>query len=112
MRGPSTSGISLTLPTGACQSVSGRTSRKSQLGADLHSIMDDQGMLNPLVSRQLSVLSHYSVRSESGSVMITPEDGGAPFKLLRLIGRGGFGNVYLGDWERQKVAIKVIQVRA
>lgn len=97
MRGPSASGISLTLPTGA-PSVSGRTSRKSQLGADLHSIMDDQGMLNPLVSRQLSVLSHYSVRSESGSVMITPEDGGAPFKLLRLIGRGGFGNVYLGGW--------------
>ncbi len=46
-------------------------------------------MLNPLVSRQLSVMSHYSVRSESGSVMITPEDAEAPFKLIRLIGRGG-----------------------
>lgn len=46
---------------------------KSFVGADLHAIMDDHGMLNPLVSRQLSVMSHYSVRSESGSVMITPE---------------------------------------
>lgn len=80
---------------------------KSFVGADLHAIMDDHGMLNPLVSRQLSVMSHYSVRSESGSVMITPEDAEAPFKLIRLIGRGGFGNVYLGDWEAERVAIKV-----
>lgn len=35
---------------------------KSFVGADLHAIMDDHGMLNPLVSRQLSVMSHYSVR--------------------------------------------------
>lgn len=80
---------------------------KSFVGADLHAIMDDHGMLNPLVSRQLSVMSHYSVRSESGSVMITPEDAEAPFKLIRLIGRGGFGNVYLADWEAERVAIKV-----
>eukprot|EP00197_Chlamydomonas_leiostraca_P014486 CAMPEP_0202860868 /NCGR_PEP_ID=MMETSP1391-20130828/2447_1 /ASSEMBLY_ACC=CAM_ASM_000867 /TAXON_ID=1034604 /ORGANISM="Chlamydomonas leiostraca, Strain SAG 11-49" /LENGTH=476 /DNA_ID=CAMNT_0049540143 /DNA_START=206 /DNA_END=1633 /DNA_ORIENTATION=- len=96
-------------------SISGRPSRssvakreKSFVGADLHAIMDDHGMLNPLVSRQLSVMSHYSVRSESGSVMITPEQAEAPFKLIRLIGRGGFGNVYLGDWEGERVAIKVI----
>ncbi|KAL6749139.1 kinase-like domain-containing protein [Haematococcus lacustris] len=81
---------------------------KSFVGADLNSIMDEHGMLNPLVSRQLSVMSHYSVRSESGSVMITPEDAEAPFKLLRLIGRGGFGNVYLGDWDDERVAIKII----
>ncbi|GFH13636.1 protein kinase domain-containing protein, partial [Haematococcus lacustris] len=95
-------------------SVSGRPSRtsisakreKSFVGADLKSIMDEHGMLNPLVSRQLSVMSHYSVRSESGSVMITPEDAEAPFKLIRLIGRGGFGNVYLGDWDEERVAIK------
>ena len=81
---------------------------KSFVGADLHSIMDDHGMLNPLVSRQLSVMAHYSVRSQSGSVMITPEQANAPFKLLRLIGRGGFGNVYLGEWAEQgRVAIKV-----
>ncbi len=88
---------------------------KNSVGADLHSIMDDQGMLNPLVSRQMSVMSHYSVRSESGSVMITPESraGGAPFKLLKLIGRGGFGNVYLGEWEDgERVAVKIIQVGA
>ncbi|KAL6755899.1 kinase-like domain-containing protein [Haematococcus lacustris] len=97
-------------------SVSGRPSRtsisakreKSFVGADLKSIMDEHGMLNPLVSRQLSVMSHYSVRSESGSVMITPEDAEAPFKLIRLIGRGGFGNVYLGDWDEERVAIKII----
>ncbi|KAJ9533239.1 hypothetical protein QJQ45_018342 [Haematococcus lacustris] len=97
-------------------SISGRPSRtsisakreKSFVGADLNSIMDEHGMLNPLVSRQLSVMSHYSVRSESGSVMITPEDAEAPFKLLRLIGRGGFGNVYLGDWDDERVAIKII----
>jgi hypothetical protein len=34
---------------------------KSFVGADLNSIMDEHGMLNPLVSRQLSVMSHYSV---------------------------------------------------
>jgi serine/threonine protein kinase len=39
--------------------------------------------------------------------MITPEHGKAPFELIRLIGRGGFGNVYLGDWEGEQVAIKV-----
>lgn len=34
-----------------------------------------------------------------------------PFKLLKLIGRGGFGNVYLADWEDgERVAIKIIQV--
>ncbi|GFH20211.1 protein kinase domain-containing protein [Haematococcus lacustris] len=90
-------------------SISGRPSRtsisakreKSFVGADLNSIMDEHGMLNPL-------MSHYSVRSESGSVMITPEDAEAPFKLLRLIGRGGFGNVYLGDWDDERVAIKII----
>lgn len=80
---------------------------KSFVGADLHAIMDEHGMLNPLVSRQLSVMSHYSVKSESGSVMITPEEAEAPFKLIRLIGRGGFGNVYLGDWDAKRVAIKV-----
>jgi hypothetical protein len=53
-------------------------------------------------------LGHLSpqVRSESGSVMITPEDAEAPFKLIRLIGRGGFGNVYLGEWDGERVAIK------
>mmetsp|Transcript_14058 Transcript_14058/g.30435 ORF Transcript_14058/g.30435 Transcript_14058/m.30435 type:complete len:668 (+) Transcript_14058:557-2560(+) len=103
------SGNSISFPL--TPSTTGRNNRprKSYVGADLHSIMDDQGMLNPLVSRQLSVMSHYSVRSESGSVMITPEEGGPPFRLLRLIGRGGFGNVYLGEWEAQRVAIKVIQ---
>jgi serine/threonine protein kinase len=38
--------------------------------------------------------------------MITPEDAEAPFKLIRLIGRGGFGNVYLGEWDGERVAIK------
>ncbi|KXZ56046.1 hypothetical protein GPECTOR_2g1598 [Gonium pectorale] len=30
------------------------------------------------------------------------------FTLHKLIGRGGFGNVYLGDWEGRKVAVKVV----
>lgn len=95
--------------TNACSRTSLIAKReKSFVGADLHAIMDDHGMLNPLVSRQLSVMSHYSVKSESGSVMITPEDAEAPFKLHKLIGRGGFGNVYLGDWEGERVAIKII----
>jgi len=47
------------------------------------------------------------VRSESGNVIIEPEEPKAPFELLSLIGRGGFGNVYLGEWEGRKVAIKV-----
>ena len=89
-------------------------------------------------------MSHYSVRSESGSVLIQvrmvsrwceseasssrffllttnflqnilfsqPEEHDSkPFKLLKLIGRGGFGNVYLADWEDgERVAIKIIQV--
>lgn len=81
---------------------------KSFVGADLHSIVDDKGTLTPLVSRQLSMMSHYSMRSESGSVLITAEDTNEHgFKLIKLIGRGGFGNVYLADWEHQKVAIKV-----
>ena len=86
--------------------------KKNSVGADLHSIMDDQGMLNPMVARQMSVMSHYSVRSESGSVLITPEQRlQAEFKLIKLIGRGGFGNVYLGEWDGERVAIKIIQVR-
>ena len=85
-----------------------RTSRKSLVAADLESIMDNQGLLNPMVSRQMSVMSHYSVRSESGAVLISPEENdGSEFKLLKLIGRGGFGNVYLGDWDGDKVAVKV-----
>lgn len=85
-----------------------RMSRKSLVAADLESIMDNQGLLNPIVSRQMSVMSHYSVRSESGAVLISPEENdGSEFKLLKLIGRGGFGNVYLGDWDGDKVAIKV-----
>eukprot|EP00983_Pelagomonas_calceolata_P133708 1161988-Pelagomonas_calceolata.AAC.3 len=39
--------------------------------------------------------------------MITPEQAKAPFRLIRLIGRGGFGNVYLGEWDGEKVAVKV-----
>ena len=96
------------------------------------------------VTRQMSIMSHYSVRSESGSVLIQvrmvsrwceseafssrfflltanflqnilysqPEEHDSkPFKLLKLIGRGGFGNVYLADWEDgERVAIKIIQV--
>lgn len=86
-----------------------RVSRKSLVAADLESIMDNQGLLNPMVSRQMSVMSHYSVRSESGAVLISPEEQQSEFKLLKLIGRGGFGNVYLGDWDGDKVAIKIIQ---
>lgn len=93
-------------------SRAGSQYRKNSVGADLHSIMDDQGLLNPLVARQMSVMSHYSVRSESGSVLITPVPNPKPeFRLLKLIGRGGFGNVYLGEWsaDGERIAVKIIQ---
>ncbi|GAX80279.1 hypothetical protein CEUSTIGMA_g7717.t1 [Chlamydomonas eustigma] len=97
---------------GASKSLRGTPNKRlGVMGVDLGSIMDDHGMLNPMVSRQMSQLSRYSVRSESGSVMIMPEERDSqPFKLLKLIGRGGFGNVYLADWEEgQRVAVKIIQ---
>lgn len=51
-------------------------------------MIDDQGMLNTVVSRQMSQISRYSVRSESGSVLITPEAGSASeFHLKKLIGK-------------------------
>lgn len=88
--------------------------RKNSVGADLHSIMDEHGMLSPLVARQMSVMSHYSVRSQSGSVLITPQQKASKpeFQLQKLIGRGGFGNVYLGEWtnHHERVAVKIIQV--
>jgi len=51
-----------------CSTVQQRS--QSFVGADLHAIMDEHGMLNPLVSRQLSVMSHY--RSVSGNQMSRP----------------------------------------
>eukprot|EP00201_Polytomella_parva_P020834 CAMPEP_0175042198 /NCGR_PEP_ID=MMETSP0052_2-20121109/2407_1 /TAXON_ID=51329 ORGANISM="Polytomella parva, Strain SAG 63-3" /NCGR_SAMPLE_ID=MMETSP0052_2 /ASSEMBLY_ACC=CAM_ASM_000194 /LENGTH=656 /DNA_ID=CAMNT_0016304937 /DNA_START=101 /DNA_END=2068 /DNA_ORIENTATION=+ len=85
------------------------TARNSYVSADLNAIVDDQGTINPLVSRQLSMMSHYSVKSESGSVVLRREmNDGLGFTILKLIGRGGFGNVYLGEWEGQVVAVKVV----
>ena len=95
------------------------TARRTPIGkngahvsADLNAIVDDQGTINAVVSRQLSVMSHYSVKSEAGSVILQPElvQGPNPlgFTLQKLIGRGGFGNVYLGEWELRKVAVKVV----
>ncbi|KAG2499522.1 hypothetical protein HYH03_002468 [Edaphochlamys debaryana] len=57
-------------------------------------------------------MSHYSVKSEAGSVILQPEvahgSNALGFTLHKLIGRGGFGNVYLGEWEGRKVAVKVV----
>uniref|UniRef100_A0A7R9V8Z4 Protein kinase domain-containing protein n=1 Tax=Chlamydomonas euryale TaxID=1486919 RepID=A0A7R9V8Z4_9CHLO len=91
--------------------LSVETSSKSRVGADFANIIDDQGMLNTVASRQMSQLSRYSVRSESGSVVITPELGPrAPFQLKKLIGKGGFGNVYLAQMNTgEYVAVKIIQ---
>lgn len=84
----------------------------AHVSADLNAIVDDQGTINALVSRQLSIMSHYSVKSEAGSVILQPEVGTGTnalgFTLHKLIGRGGFGNVYLGDWEGRRVAVKVV----
>ncbi|EFJ46759.1 hypothetical protein VOLCADRAFT_92891 [Volvox carteri f. nagariensis] len=100
--GGSTSGVSRRTPAG----------KGAHVSADLNAIVDDQGTINALVSRQLSVMSHYSVKSEAGSVILQPELAHGPnalgFTLHKLIGRGGFGNVYLGEWEGRKVAVKVV----
>ncbi|GLC36300.1 hypothetical protein PLESTF_001731000 [Pleodorina starrii] len=100
--GGSTSGVLRRTPAG----------KGAHVSADLNAIVDDQGTINALVSRQLSVMSHYSVKSEAGSVILQPELAQGPnalgFTLHKLIGRGGFGNVYLGDWEGRKVAVKVV----
>lgn len=101
---------------GAAGSVSARRTpigkNGAHVSADLNAIVDDQGTINAVVSRQLSVMSHYSVKSEAGSVILQPElvQGPNPlgFTLQKLIGRGGFGNVYLGEWEKHKVAVKVV----
>ncbi len=66
------------------------------MAARLTAIIDGSGMLNTVVSRQMSQLSRYSVRS----VHIAPEeDSRVPFTLKKLIDRGGFGNVYLAQME-------------
>lgn len=106
---------SLSLPNVAALHMS-HTARRSTaqaivgVTADLNAIVDDQGTINSLVSRQLSMMSHYSVRSEAGSVILQPEVGpnALGFTLQKLIGRGGFGNVYLGEWEERRVAVKVV----
>ncbi|GFR46279.1 hypothetical protein Agub_g7833 [Astrephomene gubernaculifera] len=111
---PSASFIALGAAGGSLSGVSRRTpaGKGAHVSADLNAIVDDQGTINALVSRQLSVMSHYSVKSEAGSVILQPELAQGPnalgFTLHKLIGRGGFGNVYLGDWEGRKVAVKVV----
>jgi hypothetical protein len=84
----------------------------AHVSADLNAIVDDQGTINALVSRQLSVMSHYSVKSEAGNVILEPEMAAGPnplgFTLQKLIGRGGFGNVYLDEYEGRRVAVKVV----
>lgn len=114
MGGRGTSFIALGAAGGSITGMSRRTpvGKGAHVSADLNAIVDDQGTINALVSRQLSVMSHYSVKSEAGSVILQPEVAHGPnalgFTLHKLIGRGGFGNVYLGEWEGRKVAVKVV----
>ncbi len=106
--------IALGANGGSVTGINRRTSagKGAHVSADLNAIVDDQGTINALVSRQLSVMSHYSVKSEAGSVILQPEVAHGPnalgFTLQKLIGRGGFGNVYLGEWEGRRVAVKVV----
>lgn len=97
----------------SCVSFNGANGGKNDTSSpnNLDNIVDDQGILNQLVSRQLSTMSHYSLRSESGSIVIEPEDGSAGHKIIKRIGKGGFGNVYLGEWEDKRVAVKVVAGR-
>src|SRR5882672_9938745 len=52
--------------------------------------------------------------SESGVVSATPEPRQiGPYKLLQIIGEGGFGTVYLAEQEqpiRRRVALKIIKL--
>lgn len=115
-QGPTGSFIALGAGGGSITGINRRTpvglKSGAHVSADLNAIVDDQGTINALVSRQLSVMSHYSVKSEAGSVILQPEVAHGPnalgFTLHKLIGRGGFGNVYLGEWEGRKVAVKVV----
>jgi hypothetical protein len=61
-----------------CSRLNVVTRQQSFVGADLHAIMDDHGTLNPLVSRQLSVMSHYRCACGSRGMETAITRGGIP----------------------------------
>ncbi|GAX73884.1 hypothetical protein CEUSTIGMA_g1334.t1 [Chlamydomonas eustigma] len=89
-----------------------RASLPDSLKAELAAIADQQtGQLNKSYSKHLSRISMASVTTDAtGAVIVYEpglEDSEGPVKLTRLIGKGGCGRVYTGEWNKEVVAVKV-----
>ncbi len=112
-----------------------RASLPANLKAELAAIADSTGQLNKSFTQNLSRMSVASVKSDaagahahanahmhgracggddatpfSGAVIVYEpglEGTAGVVKLTRLIGKGGCGRVYTGEWNGQVVAVKV-----
>eukprot|EP00798_Chlamydomonas_sp_ICE-L_P024634 gene24634-10255_t len=91
--------------------------RLRRISLELNEMLDNHGRLSVEFSKDLresftgARVSASLAEPDSKHVLIFGNDGGPPLLLKRLVGKGGFGSVFVGDWDGREVAVKVVAGR-
>lgn len=75
-------------------------------------LIDETGLLSRTASRTMSHLSNCHLmadKDQAGAVLLADEETGQSIRIIKQIGKGGFGRVFLGEYDGiGQVAIKAV----